>query len=153
MSGPQSDQERSLSAAAYVTRREWIAALDTIESLNPRAAPGSDAKCVVDHAQERMLSDLVVLCVRWYLSFKLSFRDLLAMMSERGIMMAHTTILRWVQHYTPEFEKRWKRFSRPIGGSWRMDETYVKVRGEWVYLYGSVANGSVANFRTGILVG
>ena len=82
--------------------------------------------------------EIVVLCVRWYLSFKLSYRDLVSMMSEGGITMAHTTILRWVQHYTPEFEKRWNRFARPIGGSWRMDETYVKVRGEWVYLYRAV---------------
>ena len=52
--------------------------------------------------------------------------------------LAHTTILRWVQHYTPEFEKRWQRYARPVGGSWRMDETYVKVRGEWVYLYRAV---------------
>src|ERR1039458_10167206 len=52
--------------------------------------------------------EIVVLCVRWYLSFKLSYRDLVAMMSERSIDLAHTTILRWVQHYTPEFEKRWK---------------------------------------------
>jgi len=49
-------------------------------------------------------ADIVVLCVRWYLSFKLSYRDLVSMMSERGIVLAHTTILRWVQHYTPEFE-------------------------------------------------
>ena len=82
--------------------------------------------------------EIVVLCVRWYLSFKLSFRDLVAMMSERGIIMAHTTILRWVQHYTPEFEKRWRRFARSVGGSWRMDETYVRVKGEWVYLYRAV---------------
>src|SRR6187397_1121044 len=82
--------------------------------------------------------EIVVLCVRWYLSFKLSYRDLVSMMSERGIGLAHTTILRWVQHYTPEFEKRWKRYARPVGGSWRMDETYVKVRGEWVYLYRAV---------------
>ena len=60
------------------------------------------------------------------------------MMSERGIRLSHTTILRWVQYYTPEFEKRWKRYARPVGGSWRMDETYVKVRGEWVYLYRAV---------------
>ena len=79
-----------------------------------------------------------MLCVRWYLSFKLSYRDLVSMMSERGIGLAHTTILRWVQHYTPEFEKRWKRYARRVGGSWRMDETYVKVRGEWVYLYRAV---------------
>ena len=83
-------------------------------------------------------AEIVVLCVRWYLSFKLSYRDLVSMMSERGVNLAHTTILRWVQHYTPEFEKRWKRYARPVGGSWRMDETYVKVRGEWVYLYRAV---------------
>ena len=82
--------------------------------------------------------EIVVLCVRWYLSFKLSYRDLVAMMAERGIDLAHTTILRWVQHYTPEFEKRWKRFARPVGGSWRMDETYIKVRATWVYLYRAV---------------
>jgi transposase-like protein len=82
--------------------------------------------------------EIVVRCVRWYLSFKLSYRDLVAIMGERGIDVAHTTILRWVQHYTPEFEKCWSRFGRTVGGSWRMDETYVKVRGEWVYLYRAV---------------
>jgi transposase-like protein len=82
--------------------------------------------------------EIVVLCVRWYLSFKLSYRDLVAMMGERGIDLAHTTILRWVQRYTPEFEQRWKRFARSVGGSWRMDETYIKVRGAWVYLYRAV---------------
>jgi transposase-like protein len=82
--------------------------------------------------------EIVVLCVRWYLRFKLSYRDLVAMMSERGVGMAHTTILRWVQHYTPEFERRWRRFARTVGGSWRMDETYIKVRGEWTYLYRAV---------------
>jgi transposase-like protein len=61
------------------------------------------------------------LCVRWYLSFKLSYRDLVTMMRERGIGLAHTTILRWVQHYTPEFEKRWNRYARSVGGSWRCD--------------------------------
>jgi transposase-like protein len=82
--------------------------------------------------------EIVVLCVRWYLSFKLSSRDLVAIMREHGLAIAHTTILRWVQHYTPEFEKRWQRYARPVGGSWRMDETYVKVRGEWMYLYRAV---------------
>jgi transposase-like protein len=60
------------------------------------------------------------------------------MMADRGISLAHTTILRWVQHYLPEFEKRWKRYARSVGGSWRMDETYIKVRGRWVYLYRAV---------------
>ncbi|MCX6605922.1 MAG: hypothetical protein NTV52_20335 [Acidobacteria bacterium] len=53
------------------------------------------------------------------------------MMSERGIGLAHTTIRRWVQHSMPESEKRWQRCASPVGGAWRMDETYVKVRGEW----------------------
>jgi transposase-like protein len=82
--------------------------------------------------------EVVVLCVRWYLSFKLSYRNLVAMMGERGIGLAHTTILRWVQHYTPEFEQRWNRYARSVGGSWRCDETYIKVKGEWVYLYRAV---------------
>ena len=85
--------------------------------------------------------EIVVLCVRWYLSFKLSYRDLVAMMIERGIdlaHLAHTTILRWVQHYSPEFAKLWNRDARFVGGSWRCDETYGKVKGTWVYLYRSV---------------
>src|SRR5262245_38048299 len=81
---------------------------------------------------------VIILCVSWYASFKLSFRDLVIMMADRGISLAHTTILRWVQHYLPEFEKRWRRYARPVGGSWRMDETYIKVRGQWVYLHRAV---------------
>jgi transposase-like protein len=82
--------------------------------------------------------EIIVLCVRWYLRFKLSFRDLVEMMAERGLSMAHTTIMRWVHHYAPEFERRWNRFARPAGASWRVDETYVKIRGGWVYLYRAV---------------
>jgi transposase-like protein len=82
--------------------------------------------------------EIIILCVRWYLTFKLSSRDLVQMMAERGIALAHTTILRWVQRYVPEFEKRWSRFAIPIGDSWRVDETYLKVRGQWVYLYRAV---------------
>src|SRR3954452_9662705 len=81
---------------------------------------------------------VVVLCVRWYLSYKLSSRDPVNMMDERGIVLAHTTILRWVQRYVPEFEKRWGRYARSIGGSWRCDETYIKGQGRWTYLYRSV---------------
>jgi transposase-like protein len=82
--------------------------------------------------------EIILLCVRWYLSFKLSSRDLVQMMTERGIVLAHTTILRWVQRYVPEFEKRWNRYARPVNGSWRCDETYIKVKGRWTYLYRAV---------------
>ena len=60
------------------------------------------------------------------------------MMAERGIALTHTTILRWVQRYVPEFEKRWSRYARPVGNSWRVDETYLKIKGQWVYLYRAV---------------
>ena len=79
-----------------------------------------------------MAKEVIVLCVRWYLRFKLSYRDLVEMMAERGLALAHTTIMRWVHHYAPEFERRWNRFARPAGSSWRVDETYVKIRGKWV---------------------
>ena len=80
-------------------------------------------------------SSIIILCVRWYITYKLSYRDLRDVMAERGIDLAHTTILRWVQRYIPEFEKQWQRYLRPIGLSWRMDETYIRVRGEWKYPY------------------
>src|SRR3954469_10385751 len=80
--------------------------------------------------------------------YKLSSRDLVEMMGERGIELAHTTILRWVQRYVPEFEKRWRRYARTVGGSWRCDETYIKVNGRWTYLYRAVdKQGRTVDFR------
>jgi transposase-like protein len=92
--------------------------------------------------------EVIILCVRWYLRYKLSFRDLVEMMSERGLHLAHTTILRWVQRYAPEFIKRWNRFARRAGRSWRVDETYIRVRGQWTYLYRAVDKcGQTIYFR------
>ena len=82
--------------------------------------------------------EIIILCVRWYLGFKLSSRDLVQMMAERGILLAHTTILRWVQRYVPDFEKSWQAYARPVSNSWRVDETYIKVKGQWVHLYRAV---------------
>ena len=83
-------------------------------------------------------STLIILCVRWYLTYKLSYRDLVAIMAERNVDVAHTTILRWVQRYVPAFAKRWQRFARAVGTSWRVDETDIELKGKWGYLYRGV---------------
>ncbi|MDH4312592.1 MAG: IS6 family transposase [Gammaproteobacteria bacterium] len=72
------------------------------------------------------------------MTYRLSYRDLAAMMAERGIVVSHTTIMRWVLRYVPEYERRWARFARSPGSSWRMDETAVAVRGGRHYLYRAV---------------
>ena len=74
--------------------------------------------------------EIIIVCVRLYLHYKLSLRDLVEMMGERGVALAHTTIMRWVKRFTPVFVKRWNRFARLAGWSWRVDETYLKIRGK-----------------------
>ena len=91
--------------------------------------------------------EIILLCVRWYLTYKLSYRDVHAMMAERSIDLAHTTIMRWVQHYVPEFAKRWQRYARPVGNSWRVDETFITLKGKWVSLYRAVdTKGQTVDF-------
>ncbi|MGB8900909.1 MAG: IS6 family transposase [Methylocella sp.] len=86
--------------------------------------------------------------MRWYLQIKLNSRDLVEMMAERGPAGARATIMRGVQRYAPEFEERRARFARSAGRSWRVDETYAKIRGEWCYPYraGDRARGTI-DFR------
>ena len=83
-------------------------------------------------------ADIIGLCVRWYIPYRLSYRDLVEMMAERGVQVSHSTILRWVTRYVPEFEKRWNRFSKAVGTSWRVDETYISIKAKWHYLYRAV---------------
>jgi transposase, IS6 family len=91
--------------------------------------------------------DMILLTVRWYLRYNLSFRDVVEMMEERGLSMAHTTIMRWVHQYGPELDERVRRHLKPINDSWRVDETYIKVKGEWMYLYRAVdSEGNTIDF-------
>src|SRR4028119_888541 len=83
-------------------------------------------------------SDIILLCVRWYLRYPLSYRNEDSMMLERGVEVDHTTVYRWVQTYGPELDKRCRTHLRPTNDSWRADETYIEVKGEWKYLYRAV---------------
>ena len=92
-------------------------------------------------------AETILVCVRWYLRYALSYRDLEELMRERGLSVDHTTIYRWVQHYAPELEKRCRLHLRRTADSWRVDETYVKVKGEWLYLYRAVdSQGNTLEF-------
>ncbi|WP_141499558.1 IS6 family transposase, partial [Bacillus toyonensis] len=91
--------------------------------------------------------DIILLTVRWYLRYNLSFRDLVEMMEERGLSIAHTTIMRWVHQYGPELDERVRRHLKTTNDSWRVDETYVKVKGQWMYLYRAVdSEGNTIDF-------
>src|ERR1022692_5339504 len=79
-----------------------------------------------------------MLCVRWYLRYSLSYRDLEEIMAERGLSVDHVTIWRWVQRYGPILNQRIRRQLRSPNRSWRVDETYVRVAGVWAYLYRAV---------------
>ena len=83
--------------------------------------------------------EIVLWAVRWYCRYPISYRDLETMMTEHGVAVDHLTIYRWVQHYAPEMEKRLRwQWRRPQSRSWRIDETYFKVRGNWACLYREV---------------
>jgi transposase-like protein len=73
---------------------------------------------------------VILLCVRWYLAYNLSLRDLEEMMAERGVNVDHSTIHRWVVHFSPQLLERFNRHKRSVTGKWHMDETYIKVRGK-----------------------
>ena len=85
--------------------------------------------------------------MRWYLRYSLSFRDVEELLGERGLEADHTTIWRWVQRYGPELEERLRRHLKPTHKSWRVDETYVRVKGRWCYLYRAVdSTGATIDF-------
>ncbi|ANY85216.1 transposase (plasmid) [Microvirga ossetica] len=81
---------------------------------------------------------IILLCVRWYCKYGISYRDLAEMMQERGVAVDPSTIFRWVQRYAPEIEKRIRPYRGPRSGSWRVDGTYVRVGGKWKYLFRAV---------------
>ncbi len=92
-------------------------------------------------------AEIILLCVRWYLRYSLSYRDLEEMMRERGLQVHHTTIYRWVQRYAPELQKRCRPHLKATNDSRRVDETYIKIKGTWTYLYRAVdSEGTTLEF-------
>jgi putative transposase len=91
--------------------------------------------------------DVILTCVRWYVAYPLSLRHLEEMMSERGIEVDHSTVHRWAMKLLPVLEKAFRRHKRMVGKSWRMDETYIKVKGQWKYLYRALdKDGNTVDF-------
>jgi transposase-like protein len=93
------------------------------------------------------LPEIILLNVRWYCRYSLSYRDLEEMMQERGVEVDHSTINRWVLKYAPELDKRIRPHLKPTNDSWRVDETYIRIKGVWKYLYRAVdSEGNTLDF-------
>jgi transposase-like protein len=91
--------------------------------------------------------DVILVCIRWYAAYPLSYRHLEEMMEERGVVVDHSSINRWAIRFLPLLEKIFRKYKRPVGRSWRMDETYIKVKGVWKYLYRAVdKEGNTVDF-------
>ena len=98
--------------------------------------------------RRRFPVEIILLCVRWYCKYGISYRDLAEMMQERGVEVDPSTIFRWVQRYAPEIEKRLRPYQGPRSSSWRVDETYVRVGGRWKYLFRAIdKHGQLIAFR------
>ena len=91
--------------------------------------------------------EVILLAVGWYLRFSLSYRDVEELLAERGLRADHVTVWRWVQRYAPEIQRRLRPRLRPTNDSWRVEETYIRLKGKWVYLYRAVdSTGATIDF-------
>ena len=97
---------------------------------------------MIDFKGHRFEKEIILICVRWYLAYPLSYRNLEEMMAGRGVEVDHSNIYRWVQKFTPQLEAAFRKGKkRQVGKSWRMDETCIKIKGQWKYLCRAVGKG------------
>jgi transposase-like protein len=91
--------------------------------------------------------EIILMCIRWYVAYPLSYRHVEELMEERGVFLDHATVNRWVVKYSPLLEAKFRKSKKSVGNSWKMDETYIKVKGEWVYYYRAVdSEGNTVDF-------
>ena len=83
---------------------------------------------MLDLKRMRFPLDVIAVCLRWYAAYPLSYRHLEEMMQERGVIVDHSSINRWAIRFLPLLEKSFRKHQRQVGGSWRMDETYIKIK-------------------------
>ncbi len=93
---------------------------------------------MIDFKGSHFEKEIILWGVRWYVAYPLSYRQLEEIMAERGVSVDHATLNRWVVKYAPALEQQFRARKRPVGTSWRLDETYVRVKGDWKYLYRAV---------------
>ena len=96
------------------------------------------SKQPVDFKWRHFQDEIILQCVRWYCKYGISYRDLEEMINERGLSIDHTTLYRWVQHYAPILKKKTEWYQKRYSNRWHLDETYIKVKGEWKYLYRAI---------------
>lgn len=92
----------------------------------------------IDFKWRHFHQEIILQCVRWYCKYGISYRDLEEMMAERGLSIDHTSLYRWVQHYAPKLKQRLEWYRKRYTHRWYLDKTYIKVKGQWKYLYRAI---------------
>jgi putative transposase len=124
---------------------------EIISTAALRYTPGTSisilGSIVISFKGRHHQQDMILQCVRWYVAYSLSYRDLEELMQERGYAVDHSSIQRWVVHYAPRIEKIFRKNKKWNGLRWRFDETYIKIKGDWKYLYRAVdKHGNTVDF-------
>ena len=128
-------QSPATTPIPVVLSQSWPAGL---HGLGSEAAVSADQPIMIEFKGSHFERDVILLAVRWYVAYPISYRQLEEMMAEHGVEVDHATLNRWVIKYVPLLETEFRARKQPVGSSWRMDETYVKVKGSWKYLYRAV---------------
>jgi hypothetical protein len=116
-----------------------------LDSFDLPTSPGGVTKPLPAEFKWRQFEPQVILmAVGWCLRFSFSYRDVEELVRERGLTVDHVTVWRWVQRYAPEIDRRLRPHLKSTNKSWRVDETYIRVKGKWTYLYRAVDSASAS---------